>query len=440
MHPFRCAPHHWSTALNRRPFSIITQAVCISICLLPLLSDAHGREPSQTIGDCLVLGQAVPGLETFDQAMAVYMTERSVSAGTLAVSQDGRLVYARGFNCAQKAAPGPVDPATRFRIASITKPITSMAILRLAQLGVLDLDDKVVRYVNLNPQGSTAFDPRINDVTIANLLGHTGGWDITALNFDPMFHDRTIAREDGKALPISQEDIISYMARTPLSHDPGTAKHYSNYGFMLLGRIIEAVTGEEYETHIKTHILEPVGVTVMRLGRSLEEERAAGEAHYRSLYRGTSVFTQTPVTVESPYGGFNLENMDSHGGWIATAPELCRVAASYEVIRAADPTDVTAASGEKQASEWSYYGSLPGTTSVAFHGESGLSFVALINQRDDGSGLEYNDSLFNTLTEAAHSVGSWPTHDLFPAYLGKLPHERHPAEPSLFLLLNDNGL
>lgn len=390
----------------------------------------------QTMGECLVSGLPVAGLDAFDQAMITYMTARGISAGTLAVSHEGRLVYARGFNCAQDADPGAVDPVTRFRIASISKPITSVAILRLARLGALRLDDKAVQYVDLNPQGLAGFDPRINEVTIANLLDHKGGWD-PSLTFEPMFYDRTIAAWAGKELPISQEDIIGYMAAVPLSHDPGTTYVYSNYGFMLLGRVIEGATGEDYETHVKTHVLAPAGATVMELGRSLKPFKARGEARYRSQYEGTSVFTQEPVNVESPYGAFNLENMDAHGGWIATAPELCRVADVYEEIRAAAPG--AKEEGGKRGAEWGYFGSLPGTTTFAFHGAAGLSMAALFNQRDDASGLEYINALYDALMEAAAKTSAWPEHDLFPVYLGKLPQTAPAAGSSLPLLLNEEA-
>src|SRR5262249_38714238 len=155
----------------------------------------------------------------------------------------------------------PVRPRSLFRIASVSKPITSAAVLQLVEQGKLGLDDRVVDLLDVRHNGDpiAPADPRLKRVTIRHLLQHRGGWDRDK-SFDPMFRSVRIAREFGTRPPAGPELIIASMWKRPLDFDPGARSCYSNFGYCVLGRVIEKVSGISYEAYVREHILAPLGI------------------------------------------------------------------------------------------------------------------------------------------------------------------------------------
>ena len=186
-----------------------------------------------------------------------------------------------------------------------------------------------------------------------------------------------------------------------LAHQPGTIYAYSNFGYSLLGRIIESVSGRKYEDYIRENVLRPVGAEGMMLGRSRWEDRDPREVVYREPMR-RSRFSRFDGTSLVPwqYGGFNLENFDSHGGWIATAEQLVRVAGAFT-----DPSHSPLLNPSSIATMWaagavnrgygkgwvrleecgvtirSHDGSIPGTWACLVCRDDGICFAILLNQR-----------------------------------------------------------
>src|SRR5262249_27029351 len=107
---------------------------------------------------------------------------------------------------------------------------------------------------------------------------------------------------------------------------------YSNFGYCVLGRILERLSGQPYGQLVKERVLAPLGIQRMRLGASLDGRQADGEVRYytRDNEDAESVFPGSTGKVPMPYGGFNLEAMDAHGGWIASAIDLVRFAAALD--------------------------------------------------------------------------------------------------------------
>jgi CubicO group peptidase (beta-lactamase class C family) len=136
-------------------------------------------------------------------------------------------------------------------------------------------------------------------------------------------------------------DVIRYMLGQPFDFEPGDRYAYSNFGYCLLGRVIEAVTGQPYEKAVRQRILAPIGITRMRLGATLESGRAEGEVRYYTADKGlaANVFPGDPTRVAWPYGGFYLEAMDAHGGWIGSALDLARFMAALYPGKPRLPSD-----------------------------------------------------------------------------------------------------
>lgn len=279
-----------------------------------------------------VTGAEVPELRLLDEAMLRCMAEHNVPGAGLAVTCEGHLVYARGFGWADLQTLAPVVPHSLFRVASVSKPITAVAIMRLAQEGRLRLHDRVFDLLSISPhlEPDTLPDPRLAQITVQHLLNHTGGWD-RSQSGDPMFFSVKIADALGVPAPAAPEHILRWMGGRPLDFDPGQNYAYSNYGYCLLGRLIEQVTGRAYEEYVRSEILAPLNITAMQIGRTQVSERSEREVIYYPVSKlAPSVFQATlNQKVPHPYGAWYLEAMDSHGGWLASATDIARFAAAF---------------------------------------------------------------------------------------------------------------
>lgn len=269
----------------------------------------------------------------FDETMSTFMEKNHVPGGAVAVSEDGRIAFARGYGLADIAKREPVTSTSLFRIASISKPITAVAILKLAEQGKLKLDDKVLDHLAMNEAVEAAgkdFDPRWRDITLRHLLQHRGGWDRDK-SFDAMFQSVRFAHKFHAQPPASPHVVIQSMLAEKLDFVPGERYAYSNFGYCLLGRVIERLSGRSYEQFVQDEVLRPIGIQSMRLGHTRLEDRVAGEVRYYQPGNGSSVFaSDLEQDVPRPYGSWYLEAMDAHGGWLASAEDLIRFASAFD--------------------------------------------------------------------------------------------------------------
>jgi CubicO group peptidase (beta-lactamase class C family) len=262
-----------------------------------------------------------------DRAVTNWMKQWGIPGASVAVLKSGNLIYACGFGYADLAKVETVQPSHRFRLASITKLLTATAIRRLAADGKLNLSDKMLdRLGSAKPSGDPK-DARLKDITIQHLLDHKGGWKRTDLGFDPMNHSDVVASALGVPKPSTCRDNITYMFKNHmLNFAPGTEEAYSNFGYCILGRIVDAVSGQNLEAYVKQSLLSPIGITKMQTGHSLIGGRLPDEVHYYDLpFAGTvkSIFPPQGQ-VPAPYGSFHAETGDADGAWIATAIDTAR--------------------------------------------------------------------------------------------------------------------
>jgi N-acyl-D-amino-acid deacylase len=387
-----------------------------------------------------------PSLRSFDDEMIAFMRARSIPGGALAVSRNGKMVLASGYGWADREAGEKVGPGSLFRIASVSKPITAVAVLHLLQDSpqCVTLDTPVFDALHYEPRlapGAQA-DPRLDRITIRQVLQHTAGWDPDK-SFDPMFRPLAIAQAMGDAPPAGPSAIVPYILGLPLDHDPGSTYAYSNFGYCVLGRLIERLSGRPYEQYVREEVLAPLGIRDMRIGRTPAELRAPGEVRYHDPGTGENVMTPEADQAPACYGTFYLEAMDAHGGWIASAADLVRFACAFDDPNRCpllSPQMVAAMfarpegsagyepdgkpkaayygcgwlvrpTGDGKANHW-HNGSLPGTSTLLVRRHDGLNWAALFNQRTDPSGLSYGD-IDPALHRAADVVKEWPEWDLF---------------------------
>jgi N-acyl-D-amino-acid deacylase len=279
-----------------------------------------------------ITGVAQPDLAVFDSMMTGFVQDNKVPGAALAVSRNSQIVYARGFGWADVESKEPVLPDTLFRIASISKPITAVAVLQLAAAGKFQLRDKLFEILSPREWLPMPHDPRLLEITVLQLLQHTGGWD-REVSFDPIIKPDEIAKALNKPLPMGPVDVMRYAFTLKLDHDPGQKYAYSNVGYLMLGRLIEHASGKSYEAYVKDEVLKPLGITRMQLGRAWKDELAPGETHYYDRHGRMEPAVNGPqIGVEVPivYGGQNVEGFEAHGGWIASAIDLVKFASAFD--------------------------------------------------------------------------------------------------------------
>jgi N-acyl-D-amino-acid deacylase len=436
--------------ISRRKWPGPARGLGAAACLAVLI--ACGGEPttppvSTPPAEIPISGAAVPGMGSFDQTITDFMRKFAIPGGAVAVMRDGKLIYARGFGYADVENKTPVQPDALFRIASVSKPITSAAIMTLVEEGRLGLDDRVAPFIaHLAPAPGASVDPRWEQITIRHVLTHTGGWDRTKPNggFDPIDRPGIAAAAVSAPAPASPETLIRYMKGIPLDFNPGEKFAYSNFGYIILGRVIERVSGMPYRDYVRARVLQPVGATRTQQGRSRMGDALAGEVRYYSPNLGInaplvpSVFPgegMVPLT----YGGFHLEAGDASGGWVSSAIDLLRFVGGVDgrahrpdILGAGLVAEMTGGGPTVCASgacywglgwlvrptqgdaTWTHGGSLPGTTSMLVRSYHNFSWVGLFNARSltPNSEAEVDAALWNALA----GVTSFPPHDLFSAF------------------------
>lgn len=282
----------------------------------------------------LALGAERP-VQALDQRVQGLMTRWRLPGASIAVVREGKLVHARGYGLANVADRVEAKAQTQFRIASVSKPLTAVAILRLLERGAIELDRPVFGY--LEEWKPFLGDPRMEAITIRHLLQHRGGWD-SDKNGDPCFPEYSDLLALGASFPPSREELLAYVLQQPLEFAPGSREAYSNFGYVLLGRVIERVTGLPYEEAVRELVFAPFGAGAAHIGQSVpaagDENPAAGmeeEARYYDHPKATlglSIFHADPVPAPRVYGGFSLDLIDAAGGWVSSAPELAKVFSS----------------------------------------------------------------------------------------------------------------
>jgi N-acyl-D-amino-acid deacylase len=260
--------------------------------------------------DLPVSGDIGPGLEGLDGAVLRVMREHHIPGASLAVARDGALVLARGYGWADLSAREPVRPQTLFAMASVSKSITAATILKLADSGRLDLDARAFDLLKeLEPLPGEQPDPRLASITVRQLLIHAGGWD-RRKSGDPNGFSERVAAKLSVPLPISPRQLTRYMLGQPLDFDPGAESQYSNFGYIVLGLIIEKVTGRPYEESVQTITLNPMKLDRLVLNHQRGKGYRSGEAHRYG-----------PRGAEDKDGGHLPITMAS-GGWLATPSDM----------------------------------------------------------------------------------------------------------------------
>jgi CubicO group peptidase (beta-lactamase class C family) len=354
------------------------------------------------------------GYSGLDNKIKAFMNAWEIPGATVAITKDGRNIYSKAFGYSDEAHTKPVKEGDRFRIASVSKPVTSIGIMKLVEQGKLSLEDKVFGCDAILDQDyylNSVSDSRIYLITVGQLLEHTSGWDrrIPCDGFshsDPAFFPLHVTELLNEPNPVGDSTLIKFSLKKGLDHQPGSVYAYSNVGYLILGKIIEKLSGMSYESYIKKNVLEPLKIYDMELGRNLLSDKKVNEVEYVNPSSTQSCYG-TGDQVSWQYGGFNLEAMNAHGGWIATASDLNKIMLalnnsenSTELLRPesvllmSTPGAVNPGYAKgwfvNSANNWWHTGSMDGTASFICRTSNGYTWTFLLNSRSDNSNAFWN--------------------------------------------------
>ena len=290
---------------------------------------------------------AQPDLAAVDAAMTAIVAKAHAPGAALAVADHGRLIVEKGFGFANVAARTPVGPDTMFALASCSKPITAMAVMKLVDERKITLRTPAFAFLGMQ----AAADPRAARITVEQLLNHSSGLphDVASRTGDPM-------------------DTARAAARARLRFAPGSQQAYSNAGFNVLGAIVEKASGQRYIDFVRDNVFRPAGVT--RFGALASPSAIAGQAVR---------YARDGRVVSNKIG----EGGTPAGGWVLSAADMVRVLVAYDAGKIVSPASRAAmlappaaplklrANGAAFGLGWDVVYRLNGDPNAVFYGKNG---------------------------------------------------------------------
>jgi CubicO group peptidase (beta-lactamase class C family) len=415
-----------------------SKILLITLLLLLVSSNPGAQENSFILIDKLVpnnirltndisSGTEFAGVE---KTVSSFLRKWSIAGASIAIAKDGKLIYAHGFGYADTASKTETQPYSQFRIASISKLVTAVGIMKLQEEGKLALTDSVFGSKGIlnDPFYGEPKDKRVYKINVAELLSHEAGW--TQRYGDQMFMPLVVAEKMGLKPPVDTKTIVKFALEKRLQYIPGTGKAYSNLGYSILGLVIEKVSGMSYEDFCRKTILEPLGIYDMKIAGNLPSEKAPFEVTY---YEPADVVLKPSIygtgeMVAPSYGGNDIRALGAAGAWVATAPDLMRLLLAVDGFKTR-PDILTDQSirfmtendngfapvgwkGTVMDGTWWRTGSFPGSAGMMKRQSDGISWVVLFNS-SAWNGPEIYSYISNMMNHAISKIYFWPDYDLF---------------------------
>ncbi|MBN2480202.1 MAG: beta-lactamase family protein [Bacteroidales bacterium] len=373
-----------------------------------------------------------PSTAVIDSVFTDFMRKRDIKGASVSITRNGHLLYSKGFGYADEELGIQTEPYHLFRIASVSKLITAVAIMKMKESGILDLNDKV-----FGPDGilnDSIYldyqDKRFENITVQQLLNHTAGWRHKGR--DPVFRALEIKMK-GKIMDrnINMDDIILFVLKQKLDYVPGTIYSYSNFGYALLGKIIEIKSGMRYEEYLNYEIFQPLGIYDMHLGKSFMEEQLLNEVRYYDMENTGSfpAYNATGTMVPLTYGANSLELLGSAGGWLASSPELIRLVCAIDgfsgfpdILASSSITEMTTPikrsthlygwRGSDGYGTWWRTGTLSGSIALVMRYNNEFNWVVLLNT-SPVKRKKIHSEISQIIYKAMLGVDDWPRTNLF---------------------------
>ncbi len=354
-------------------------------------SSAEG-DSSGTDNDSNAAGYSDDNLEHIARDFKVFMEEFNIPGAQLAISRNEKLVYSAALGQAKTEDNIAVNENSLFRISGVSKTFTLLAVSKLVSDGKLKLDDVVFGPGALlgTVYGTPPYETTETTITVGHLLEHKAGF--TDVPYDIMFDDRRLTRN---------ELIDRVLDERSLAFKPGTAYSFSNFGYNILGRVIEKVTGKTYEAYVRDEIFNLLDLPQIRIGGNEKDQAFPNEVSYYSNYI-------------SPYQ-LNVSRMDADGGWLASAKDLVKFAVHVDKRGGVpDLLEDHEWLGYFQSGRWNQNGAVPGTIAVLEVGYP-FSYAVLLNKSE----TNYQDIISfvrRFMNAKINEQENWPKQDMFDFY------------------------
>jgi len=419
--------------LNRSKKILLAVLLLLIASYNPGAVESPGSSPDKMVPANIRLTNSFSSGAEFagcDKIIGSFMKKWTIEGASVAISKNGKLVFAKGFGFADTAAGIETQPYNKFRIASISKLVTAIAILKLQEEGKLSIEGKV-----FGPDGilndscyCNPKDKRVFNITVAHLLSHEGGW--SQRWGDQMFMPMVVADQMKTNLPVDTKTIVRFALSKKLHFTPGTGRSYSNLGYSILGLVIEKISGMPYSEFCQKAIFEPLGIYDMMPARNLPDQKAPFEVTYyepAGMPLKPSIYG-TGEMVPIRYGGNDIETLGAAGAWLATAPDLLRLLLSVDGFNYNEDllndqsikfmTDISnnyAPIGWKTTyidGNWIRTGTFSGTAGMMKRQPDGISWVVLLNS-SAWNGPEIHSYINRMMSKILVQINTWPEYDLF---------------------------
>ncbi len=381
-----------------------------------------------------------------DKKLDYFLKRWELNGASLAIVKDGKLVYAKGYGLADDENDIKVEPWHIFRLASVSKLITATAIMKLKEEGKLSLEDKV--FGDEGILNDSIFldikDKKMKLITVEHLLRHEAGFSVRG--GDPMFQSLTIAKRMNVDPPADINTIIRYVLKGRLRYKPGGRMIYSNFGYALLSKIIEKITGMSYEMYVKRKIFEPCGVYDMQLAYNTKDEKYINEVCYYEQRNSDKIrsFDGSGELAYRSNGGNDIRGLSGAGAWVGSAAEMLKFVScidgddSKPDILSKESVDyMTKRLGGRSPigwmqvdylNNWWRTGTLAGSTVLLKKQSDGLSWI-LVSNTSSWRGSKFPKTINYEMNKILRRIKKWPEHDLF---------NYHNHKPVVINMLNEN--
>ncbi len=402
-----------------KPYALIA-ATAMTVMALVLMAAGRPAQnpPSDAVLNKTLTNEMSEGepYRAIDREVREFMRYWGIQGISLSVMRNDSLVFSKGYGWADREKKEEMTPRHILRMASVSKLITAVGIMKLWEQGRLSLGDKV-----FGPEGILCYpewtaiikDSLYYDITIEHLLRHKGGF--STKGGDPMFSTRSIMVQNRLTTPPDHETLVRTQIGKPLAFVPGETQEYSNFGFLLLSMVIEAVTGSDYESWMQENVLKPAGCTDFHIVNNYYQDKYPDEVRYyvQPDDKPVSEYNNSGRTVERCYGGNDIHALSGAGAWAASTAELCRFVATIDgrpqvpdiisvesVRRMTEWFDRDTFSlgwnDTKPTGEWTRTGTFSGTSALVKYFPDGECWVMITNTSTwRGSGLApYSTEMF----------------------------------------------
>lgn len=362
-----------------------------------------------------------------EKQVSRFMERSALKGVSIAVVKDEQLVFSHSYGLADEEKSILSTPEQLYRIASVSKLITAIAVMKLVEEGKMSLKDHVFGETGYfsEQQYQKIRDPKLKKITVLNLLNHTTGW--TQRYGDPAFNSLAIVKKVGDQPPATISSYLKFVISRRLYYEPGTMYSYSNMAYMFLGAIIEKVSDMKYEDFVRYHILFPNGIYDMHIAHNLYNDKLPNEVKYYEQDGSYKIRSYTGDSIFMPKsdGGNNIALLGAAGGWIASAPELAKLLTLIDgfdkvpdILSKESIQQMTGGLGNplgwKEASNGYWYrtGSFAGTAAMVHRRPDGTEWVFLTNT-SNWKGPGFSKDINRLMRKLLKKVNPWPNQNLF---------------------------